>query len=107
VTSAAELLLAAARDLGVLDLVLMGDSALRLGHCTIGELAEAATQRRRGAPMLRRVIGMLDNGVNHPGNPSCGYCIEPRRSRSNRSTKSSTNGAASSPAAITDRAAPC
>jgi hypothetical protein len=34
-TTPAETLLAAARDLGVLDLVLMGDSALRLGHCTI------------------------------------------------------------------------
>jgi hypothetical protein len=53
-------MLAAARDLGVLDLVLMGDSALRLGHCTIDELAEAAARRRRGAPMLRRIIRMLD-----------------------------------------------
>jgi hypothetical protein len=41
-TAPAETLLAAARDLGVLDLVLMGDSALRLGHCTIDQLVETA-----------------------------------------------------------------
>jgi very-short-patch-repair endonuclease len=65
-TTPAETLLAAARDLGVLDLVLMGDSALRLGHCTIDELVDAAAQRRRGAPMLRRVIGMLDKRSESP-----------------------------------------
>lgn len=59
-TTPAETLLAAARDLGVLDLVLMGDSALRLGHCTIDDLVETAAQRRRGAPVLRQVIGLLD-----------------------------------------------
>jgi hypothetical protein len=66
VTTAAETLLAVARDLGVLDLVLMGDSALRLGQCTIDELLETAAQRRRGAPMLRRVIGMLDERSESP-----------------------------------------
>jgi very-short-patch-repair endonuclease len=65
-TTAAETLLAAARDLGVLDLVLMGDSALRLGHCTLEELVETAAQRRCGAPMLRRVIGMLDSRSESP-----------------------------------------
>jgi hypothetical protein len=53
-------------DLGVLDLALMGDSALRLGHCTIDELAEAAAPRRRGAPMLRRIIGFLDQRSESP-----------------------------------------
>jgi hypothetical protein len=65
-TTPAETLLAAARDLGVIDLVLMGDSALRLGHCTIDQLVETAAQRRRGAPMLRRVIGMLDRRSESP-----------------------------------------
>lgn len=65
-TTPAESMLAAARDLGVLDLVLMGDSALRLGHCTIDELVEAAAQRRRGAPMLRRIIGLLDKRSESP-----------------------------------------
>jgi hypothetical protein len=65
-TTPAETLLAAARDLGVLDLVLMGDSALRLGHCTIDELVATAAQRRRGAPMLRKVIGLLDQRSESP-----------------------------------------
>ncbi|HMI35072.1 MAG TPA: hypothetical protein VK499_13290, partial [Propionibacteriaceae bacterium] len=38
VTTAAETILAAARDLGVLDLVILGDSALRLRHCTLTDL---------------------------------------------------------------------
>lgn len=57
ITSAAETLLAAARDLGVLDLVVMGDSALRLGHCTIVDLITAAALRRRGASHLIQVTG--------------------------------------------------
>ena len=65
-TTSSETLLAAARDLGELDLVLMGDSALRLGHCTIDELIDTAAQRRRGAPLLRRVIGMLDKRSESP-----------------------------------------
>jgi very-short-patch-repair endonuclease len=65
-TTPAETLLATARDLGVLDLVLMGDWALRLGHCTIEELVETAAQRRRGAPMLRQIIGMLDRRSESP-----------------------------------------
>lgn len=60
VTTPAETLLAAARDLGVLDLVIMGDSALREGHCTLAELRKVALQRRRGAPLLRTVIPLLD-----------------------------------------------
>lgn len=66
VTTPAETLLAAARDLGVLDLVLMGDSALRLGHFTIDELVATAAQRRRGAPMLRQIIGLLDKRSESP-----------------------------------------
>jgi hypothetical protein len=60
VTTAAETILAAARDLGVLDLVILGDSALRLRHCTLTDLEITARQRRRGAPLLRRIIPMLD-----------------------------------------------
>lgn len=60
VTTPAETLLAAARDLGVLDLVIMGDSALRQGCCTVAELRATAARHRRGAPMLRQVIGLLD-----------------------------------------------
>lgn len=60
VTTPAETILAAARDLGLLDLVILADSALRLEHCTIRDLEIAARQHRRGAPQLRTVIPMLD-----------------------------------------------
>ena len=60
VTTAAETILAAARDLGVLDVVILGDSALRLRHCTLTDLEITARQRRRGAPLLRQVIPLLD-----------------------------------------------
>jgi very-short-patch-repair endonuclease len=60
ITTAAETILAAARDLGVLDLVILGDSALRLRHCTLTDLEITARQRRRGAPLLRKVIPLLD-----------------------------------------------
>jgi hypothetical protein len=60
VTTAEETLLAAARDLGVLDLVIMADSALRLGHCTLTSLKIVAGQHRRGGPLLRSVIPLLD-----------------------------------------------
>jgi hypothetical protein len=48
-TTPAETVLAAARDLGTLDLVIIGDSALRQNHCTLEELSERAAHRRRGA----------------------------------------------------------
>jgi len=60
VTTPAETILAAARDLGVLDLVVLGDSALRSGHVTLSELRLCAEHRRRGAPLLREVIPLLD-----------------------------------------------
>jgi len=65
-TTGAETMLAAARDLGVLDLVIIGDSALRRNHCSLAELTETAAQRRRGAPMLRRIIDMLDRRSESP-----------------------------------------
>ncbi len=65
-TTPAESLLAAARDLGVLDLVIMGDSALRLKHCTITDLTITAGQRRRGGPLLRSVIPLLDARSESP-----------------------------------------
>lgn len=60
-TSPAETLLAAARDLGQLDLVIMGDSALRRRHCAVDDLWAVTRQRRRGVRMLRTVIPMLDD----------------------------------------------
>jgi hypothetical protein len=54
VTTPAETLLACARDLGILDVVILADSALRQGDVTLTELKIAANQRRRGAPRLRQ-----------------------------------------------------
>jgi very-short-patch-repair endonuclease len=62
----AETLLAAARDLGVLDLVILGDSALRTGDCTLEELQATATQQRRGARRLRAVLPLLDKRSESP-----------------------------------------
>ena len=66
VTTAAETLLSAARDLSILDLVVLGDSALRSEQCTIEELRALAAERRRGAPRLRRIIPMLDARSESP-----------------------------------------
>lgn len=66
VTRPAETLLAAARDLGILDLVVLGDSALRNGDCTTDDIAAAASAKRRGAPLLRRVLPMLDARSESP-----------------------------------------
>lgn len=55
-----ESVLACARDLGLLDLVVVLDAALHLGACTLSELHEAAARRRRGAPLLRRALLLAD-----------------------------------------------
>jgi hypothetical protein len=65
-TTGAETLLAAARDLGLLDLVILGDSALRSGDCTLEELQATAGQQRRGAPRLRGVLPLLDKRSESP-----------------------------------------
>jgi very-short-patch-repair endonuclease len=59
-------LLAAARDLGLLDLVIMGDSALRFGHCTMEQLRVAAAKHCRGAPQLRALLPLLDDRSESP-----------------------------------------
>ncbi|WP_460778703.1 hypothetical protein [Microlunatus antarcticus] len=56
----AETLLTCAADLDVLDLVVLADSALHLGHCTTADLVEATCARRRGVRMLREVLPLLD-----------------------------------------------
>lgn len=60
VTTAGETLLAAARDLGLLDLVLMGDSAVKLGHCTLSDLAKTCAEQRAGVCRLRHAVALLD-----------------------------------------------
>jgi very-short-patch-repair endonuclease len=66
ITTAPETLLAAARDLGLLDVVILGDSALRCGDCTLKELRATAAQRRRGAPRLRALLPLLDDRSESP-----------------------------------------
>jgi very-short-patch-repair endonuclease len=56
----AEVLLACARDLSLLDLVVLIDSALHLGHCRTTDLDRVCTGRRRGAPALRRALAYAD-----------------------------------------------
>lgn len=56
----AETLLACARDLELLDLVVLIDAALHLGSCTLQELETVAALRRRGSPMLRRALRYSD-----------------------------------------------
>jgi hypothetical protein len=57
VAGATEILLACARDVGLLDLVVLIDAALHSSDLTLDELAKAASRRRRGAPALRRALG--------------------------------------------------
>jgi hypothetical protein len=58
--SPADVLLNAARDLSLLDLVVLVSSALHDGKCTLEELRAAAARRRRGAPRLRKALEYAD-----------------------------------------------
>lgn len=56
----AEILLACARDLGLLDLVVLIDSALHAGDVTLDELRETAGRPAWGARVLREAIELAD-----------------------------------------------
>src|SRR5262249_2795398 len=58
--SPAETVLACARDLELLDVVLIGDAALHSGDVTRDELIGTSRLRRRGAPLLRSAIPLMD-----------------------------------------------
>lgn len=58
--TAAETLLACARDLMLLDLVVLIDAALHLGDVTLDQLWRASRSGRRGSPMLRRALPWVD-----------------------------------------------
>lgn len=60
VDAPADVLLNAARDLSLLDLVVLSDAALAAGDCTPDDLARAAAHRRRGAPALRQALRLVD-----------------------------------------------
>ena len=55
-----DVLINLARDLGLLDLVVILDAALQAGDCTLDEVRAAARRRRRGAPLLRRALELCD-----------------------------------------------
>ena len=59
-TTAAETLLACARDLGVLDVLVMADGVLHRKEASPDELWTVARQHRRGAPRLREVLALAD-----------------------------------------------
>ncbi|MGZ4495126.1 MAG: hypothetical protein ACXVWU_10535 [Nocardioides sp.] len=64
--SPAETLLACARDLGLLDIVVMVDSALAAGQVTRADLAATATGGRAGAPLLRSAVALADARSESP-----------------------------------------
>jgi very-short-patch-repair endonuclease len=84
--TAAETLLACARDLSVLDLVVVIDSALQSGDVTVGELEELTRARRRGAPRLRTALALVDGRSESAWESLlrvlhvvCGFDVEPQR----------------------------
>lgn len=62
----AEVLLACARDLGTLDLVVLLDCAIRRRLVTTGEVAEVAAHRRPGSPSLRAALHLADPRSESP-----------------------------------------
>lgn len=56
----AEVLLACAVHLRLLDLIALCDAALHLKLCTLPDLQAVAERRRRGAPLLRRALKYVD-----------------------------------------------
>ena len=80
-----EVLLACARDLGLLDLVVLVDSALHLGACDLADLHATAALRRRGAPLLRLALTYADGRAESPFevllrllHVVCGIDVEPQ-----------------------------
>ncbi len=78
-------LLASARDLGLLDVIVLIDAALHLGSCTREEITSAAAQRRRGAPRLRAALGLADGRSESAWETmlrvlhvTCGIDVEPQ-----------------------------
>lgn len=86
VATAAETLLACARDLGVLDMIVLTDSALRAGDCQTADLRELLATRRRGVRVLRRAMDLADGRSESPFESLlrvlhvvCGVPVEPQR----------------------------
>jgi very-short-patch-repair endonuclease len=85
VPASAETVLACARDLDLIDVVLIGDAALHAGDLTREQLLAVSRLRRRGAPLLRRAIPLMDGraesifeGLLRLLHVVCGIEIEPQ-----------------------------
>jgi hypothetical protein len=85
VASPAEVLLACARDLGLLDVVVLVEAAVHLGWCSADELLAACATRRYGAPALLRALGFVDGRAESPWevllrilHVVCGIDVEPQ-----------------------------
>ncbi|QLQ10145.1 MAG: hypothetical protein HZY75_06815 [Nocardioidaceae bacterium] len=61
-----ELLLSCARDLGVLDLVVLGDCLLHRGWTDLDRLTAAAARHRAGAPVLRSALAWMSRSAESP-----------------------------------------
>ncbi len=66
VATVEETLLACARDLALLDLVVLGDAALHAGLTTPDDLLASAARRRWGATALTRAVGWMDARSESP-----------------------------------------
>lgn len=90
-----ELLLSCARDLALLDLVVLGDSALHKGLTTPTDLRLAASRRRWGAGTLMNAIGWMDARSESPWESLLRVLHRACGSRLSRSTRSSAATAGS------------
>ncbi|CAN5267385.1 hypothetical protein BH20ACT5_BH20ACT5_13500 [soil metagenome] len=61
----AHILVGAARDLGLLDVLLLVDAALHRGECTLAELHQVAAHQR-GGPALRTALRYADGRAESP-----------------------------------------
>lgn len=61
-----ETILGCARDLGLLDVVVLVDAALHKEHCSRDELTRVAALRRRGAPLMREALRLADGRSESP-----------------------------------------
>ncbi len=80
-----EALLVCARHLGLLDLVVLGDSAIHLGLTTVAALRASASRRRWGAARLQYAVGWMDGRSESPWESllrvfhrSCGVPVVPQ-----------------------------
>lgn len=85
-SSPAETLLACARDLAVLDMVVLLDSALHARQCSLHEVRQILELRRRGTPVLREALELADRRAESPWETllrvlhvACDVAVEPQR----------------------------